>query len=409
MNQTLLEKYADLLVMSGLHVKPGQLVVVRAPIEAYELVRLVTKKAFKQGAKDVVVKYNDEEVTHEHYLHADPSCFESVPTYESAFYNETAKDGACYLSLIGEDPDLMKDVDPKRMSSYQAQLKNATQFYRNALDTMESQWCIAAVSTKKWAKKIYNTQDAKERLWEDIFKVSRVDEQDPNENWEKHRLSFEHKVKILNDLKISSLHYTNALGTDLTVELPEGYVFCGGGSYLKDGTYYFANIPTEEIFSMPLKNGVNGKLFSSMPLSHHGALVEDFWFTFKDGKVVDYDAKNGRDVLTSILETDEGSKYLGEVALVPYGSPISLMNQQFFNTLIDENASCHFALGQSYNECIEGGLEMDKDQLLEKGANQSLSHVDFMVGTQDLSITALTHDGKEVPIFEQGRFSSLFD
>ena len=410
MNELKLEKYAKLLVYSGLHVKKGQVVVVRSPLEGYPLVRLVTKYAFEAQAKDVIVKYNDEVVDHERYLHADADVFENVREYDALFYNETAQEGACYLSLIGEDPDLMKDVDPKRMSSYQSLLKSKTKPYRQALDTMKNQWCIAAISTENWAKKVYpNQEDALNLLWEDIFTVSRIDDKDPIQNWEDHKLSFEKKVKVLNDMDIVSLHYTNSLGTDLEVGLPENYIFCGGGSYLMDGTYYFPNIPTEEIFSMPHRLKVNGKLYSAMPLCHHGALVKDFWFEFKEGRVVDYDAKEGKDVLTSILETDEGSRYLGEVALVPYGSPISQLNRQFYTTLIDENASCHFALGQSYQECIQDGLTSEEDVLLAQGANQSLSHVDFMVGTKDLSIVATTKENKQFPIFVEGRFSSLFD
>ena len=195
--------------------------------------------------------------------------------------------------------------------------------------------------------------------------------------------------------------------TDIVV--PEGYVFAGGGSFLDNGNYYFPNIPTEEIFSAPKKTGVNGKLYSALPLAYNGAVVKDFWFEFKDGQVVDYDAKEGKEVLTSILETDEGAKYLGEIALVPYGSPISAMDTLFYETLIDENASCHFALGASYNECIENGLNMSEEELLEHGMNQSFAHVDFMVGTSDLSIEATLKNGEKIFIFKNGKYTTEFD
>lgn len=412
MNKEYLNKYAKLLVQSGLNVKKNQTVVIRCPIEAVELVRLIVKECYRNGAYDVIVKYNDEVVTHERYLNANENVFNEVEDYEAAFYNDTAKKGACYLSLVGEDPDLMKDVDPSRMMNFQKSMRQKTRFYRDKLDFMECQWCVASVATKDWAKKVYPELEesaAVNSLWEAIFKVSRVDENDPNENWSEHKKSFENRVNKLNSMDIDYFHYTNSLGTDLTVKMPKGYVFCGGGSYLKDGTYYFANIPTEEVFSTPHRLGVNGRLVASMPLVHHGNLIEDFWFEFKDGKIIDFDAKKGKDVLESILDADEGSRYLGEIALVPYGSPISVMDTLFYETLIDENASCHFALGQSYAECLEDALSQDEETQKERGANQSLVHVDFMVGTKDLCIDAYTHENKKVSIFSNGKFSSEFD
>ena len=191
--------------------------------------------------------------------------------------------------------------------------------------------------------------------------------------------------------------------------LNKDYLFAGGGSYTTNNIYFFANIPTEEIFSAPKKTGVNGKLYSALPLAYNGAIVKDFWFEFKDGQVVDYDAKEGKEVLTSILDTDEGAKYLGEIALVPYGSPISALNTLFYETLIDENASCHFALGASYNECIEGGLKMSEEELLDHGMNQSFTHVDFMVGTSDLSIEATLKNGEKIFVFKDGKYTSEFD
>lgn len=406
------EQYADLLIRSGLNVKKGQTVVIRASVEVYPFVRLLSKKALAAGAGDVKVRYEDEIIAHERYRQCDEKVFDRVWEHDALFYNETSEKGACYLTLVGEDPDLMKDVDPKRIASASKAMRLQTKPYRYRLDHMENQWCIAAVATKDWAKKVYPDlpeQQATDQLWQDIYDVSRVDGNDPIENWKQHKENFEHIVDVLNTMRIRSLHYKNSLGTDLHVDLPKGYLFAGGGSPLKDGTYYFPNIPTEEVFSAPHKTGVNGKLVSSMPLNHNGSLVKEFWFEFQDGKVVDYDAKEGKEVLTSILQTDEASRYLGEVALVPVDSPIAEKNRIFYKTLIDENASCHFALGQSYGECIQNGLEMDEQQLEQAGMNQSLTHVDFMVGTRDLSIEAHTEDDRIVPIFENGRFSSWFD
>lgn len=408
--ETLLKEYAELLVKKGLNVQKGQLVVVRAPIESYPFVRFVSKAAYLAGAKDVIVRYEDEHISHMHYLYADPACFSSVMDWMAQFYNETAKEGACYLSLVGDDPDLMKDVKSERMASASKSLRQKTQYYRNLLDTMKLQWCVAAVATEAWAKKVYpQREDAIICLWKDILSISRIEEGKSIENWDRHLASFEKRVKQLNEMKIHSLHYKNSHGTDLVVELPDGYIFAGGKSTLVNGVDYVPNIPTEEIFSMPKKTGVNGRLASTMPLSHNGALVEDFWFVFENGKIIDYDARVGKDVLDSIFETDEGAMYLGEVALVPFDSPISSMNTIYYETLFDENASCHFALGQSYNECIENGLDLSNDQLEKLGANQSFVHVDFMVGSSDLSIEAKTKDDRTVTIFENGRYTAMFD
>lgn len=407
-----INKLARLIVRAGLNVKKDQLVVIHTHVEAIDLTRAVVKQAYEAGAKDVIVRYRDEIIDHEHYLHADASCFEKVRESASLFYEETAQEGACYLSIIGSDPDLMKDVDSKRMANASRLLREKTPFYRYQLDTMKAQWCVVPAATQAWANKVYpKDENALEKLWEDIFYVCRIDEKDPLDNWKEHKKSFEKKLEKLNTMDIESLHYTNSLGTDLIVKLPLHYVFEGGDSHLLDekSTAYFANIPTEEVFSAPLKTGVDGRLVASMPLIHSGSRVNDFWFEFKDGKVVDFDAKEGKDVLASILDTDEGARYLGEVALVPAGSPIHSLQRIFYNTLIDENASCHFALGKAYNECIQDGLYMDAKQLEENGLNNSFVHVDFMVGTLDLSIVAKTHSGEQIPIFVQGKWTSLFD
>ncbi len=405
-----LENYARLLIRVGLNVKENQIVVIKAPVEAYEFVQLLSKEAFFCKARDVLVRFRDEQISHQKYLYASEDTFETVPSYEADFYNQTSEQGACYLTLLGEDPDLMQDVNPKRMMAYSKAFRKETKAYRNRLDFMECQWCIAAVSTKSWAKKVYpdlDEKEAKEKLWKDILSICCVNE-DPVLTWNKRQVDFETKVKKLNDLNLKALHYTNSLGTDCTIELPKDYCFAGGGSLLKDGTLYFANLPTEEVFSAPFKYGVNGKLFASYPLNYNGALIEDFWFEFKKGRIINYGCQKGKEILDQIFDLDENARYLGEVALVPFESPISQLNRVFYETLIDENASCHFALGQSYAECIKGGLEMNEEQLLEKGMNQSIVHIDFMVGTEDLNIEGITEKNERISIFEKGSYSSLF-
>ncbi|MDY3036678.1 MAG: aminopeptidase [Absicoccus sp.] len=395
------ENYAKLLIQVGLHVKRNQIVVIQAPVEVYSFVEALSQEAFRAGAKDVIVRYRDEIISHHRYLYADD--VEKVPSYVSDLYNQTAKKGACYLYLVGDDPNLMKDVDPKKFTNYRKAFRKDTAFYRHQLDFMHCQWCVAAVATRSWSKQIYGHEDT-HRLWQDILRICHVDEKDPVDTWEKRKQQFEKRVNWINSLELRSLHYRNHLGTDLMVELPEHYRFAGGNSLLIDGTSYFANIPTEEIFAAPLKKGIQGKLVASMPLSHQGTLIKDFWFQFKDGKVIDFDAKEGKQVLAEILSTDAGSSYIGEIALVPYDSPISNYHQIFYETLIDENASCHFAFGQSYPECIEKGLSMTSEELKEHGLNQSNIHVDFMVGTKDLQIEGKTRKGEEITIFQNGNF-----
>ena len=400
------EKYADLIVRAGLNVQKDQIVVIRCNVEMRDFVKLVAKACFSVGSKDVVVNYSDDEINRMRYQTKNRMPYD----YEADFLNETALKGACYLTLVGEDPDAMKGVEPSLLSRFSKELRLKTQPYRNQLDYLKSSWCVASCPTLSWAKKVYpNSKNPLDDLWKDILKVSRVDEGNTIENWNMHRASFEKRVNILNQLDIQSVHYKNNLGTDLIVELPDSYIFAGGGSFLDNGNYYFPNIPTEEIFSAPKRDGVNGKLYSALPLAYNGSVVKDFWFEFKDGRVIDYDAKEGKDVLTSILDTDEGAKYLGEIALVPYGSPISALDTLFYETLIDENASCHFALGASYNECIKDGLKMNEEQLLEHGMNQSYTHVDFMIGTSDLSIEATLKNGERLFIFKDGKYTREFD
>lgn len=287
-------------------------------------------------------------------------------------------------------------------------MHKACQTFYDHLDLGIDRWCIAGAPSLAWANKVFpdmSDKEAVQALWQAIFKVTRCDHNDPIEAWNDHRRSFERRVKILNEKKIKSLHYTNSLGTDLTIGLNDKYLFAGGGSYTTDGVYSFPNIPTEEIFTSPNKKSVDGIVYSAMPLNYNGNIIDEFTITFKDGRIVDYSAKQGYDVLKSIIETDEGSHYLGEVALVPYDSPIRNMGILFYNTLFDENASCHLAIGRGFSECIEDGLTMNKEQLLEKGINDSLTHVDFMIGTDDLSIVATLDDGEEFVVFENGNFA----
>lgn len=334
--------------------------------------------------------------------------FANVPAWFSSFRNDYAAKGAAFLSIVSNDPEGLKGIDPSKVALWSKNASMACKPFNDSLDLGINAWCVAGASSIKWANKVYpdmSDSEAVEALWNAIFKAAKVTSDDPLATWQEHRKSFEARVKHLNDLNLKSMTYTNSLGTDLTVTFNDDYLFAGGGGYTTSNLYYFPNIPTEEIFTSPARNGTNGVVYSSLPLNYNGNLIDEFKMVFKDGKIIDFDAKVGKDVLNEMLNIDEGSRYLGEVALVPYDSPISNMKTLFYNTLFDENASCHLAIGKGFGECIKDGLTMSKEQLLEKGINDSLTHVDFMIGTSDLKIVGTTKDDQEVMIFENGNFA----
>lgn len=402
-----LSKYAKLIVKAGVNVQPGQIVVIDAPVENANLARLITKEAYLQGAGEVVVRYSDEVVSRYKYEYLSTEKFADVPDWFASFRNDYAKENAAFIIIESSNPEALKGIDPKKIALWSKSVNQACKPFYDGMDLGNNPWCIVAASSLKWANKVYpdmSDQEAITALWQAIFKASKVIDDDPIDTWQKHRHSFEKRVNYLNNLNLKTLRYTNSLGTDLTVTLNDEYVFAGGGSYTNKGIYYFPNIPTEEIFTSPYRNGTNGVVYSSLPLNYNGNLINNFKLVFKDGKIVDFDCKTGKDVLEAIINIDEGSRYLGEIALVPYDSPISNLKTLFYNTLYDENAACHLALGKGFSECIKDGLSLNKEQLLEKGINDSLTHVDFMIGTSDLKIVGVTNDSQEVLIFENGNF-----
>lgn len=402
-----LQKYARLTVQAGMNVQKGQILVIDAAVESVELVRLITKEAYEIGAKEVVVRYNDEEVSKLKYQYADKELFGIIPRWVSDFENDYAQENAAFLTIVSNDPEGYKGIDPTKISLWSASFHKACQPFFDSLDLGINTWCIIGASSVKWANKVFpdmSDDEAVEALWNAIFKATKVDNDNPVEAWQNHRRSFEKRIKYLNELKLDSLTYTNSLGTNITIGLNKDYVFAGGGAATTKDIYFFPNMPTEEIFTTPSKDRADGIVYSSLPLNHNGNLINEFYLEFKDGRIIDYGAKEGLDVLKEIIEMDEGSHHLGEIALIPYDSPISNMDTLFYNTLFDENASCHFAIGKGFAECIKDGLTMNKEQLFEKGVNDSLTHVDFMLGTADLEIHGKTTDGKDVKIFTNGNF-----
>ncbi|MCH4239448.1 MAG: aminopeptidase [Oscillospiraceae bacterium] len=405
--QESLKKYAHLIVHKGCNLKKGQELYISARLEAASLVRLVTEEAYKAGAKTVTLDWSDEKTSRLRYDYEPLEEFEHFPKWKSEMYNGVAERGGAILSILSDDPLNFAGVDPKKVTTSRKASKSACKSFYDGMDFGHNVWCIVGAASPVWAKRVFPNLPgpaALSRLWEAIFHSVRVDTPDPEKAWDEHRRSFEKRCAFLNEKQFDKLVYHNSIGTDITLGMPKNHVWQGGGSQTVDGVYYFPNMPTEEIFCTPDRTRTNGTVHSALPLSYQGVMIDDFSITFQDGKAVSCSAATGEDALQAIIDTDDGSKMLGECALIPNQSPISDMGILFYNTLYDENAACHFALGMGFPECVKGGLDKTKEDLMKLGINDSSTHVDFMLGTKDLSITGITADGEEVPIFRNGNW-----
>jgi aminopeptidase len=382
--------------------------VVTAPIEAAAFTREVVEQGYAAGAGHVTVIWNDDELSRLEYESCPLDYFEQTPSWKREQLNSLAKTGACFLWLDGSDPDALKGIDPAKPAAA-SRSRNATcSVWRHGMDFGENAWSIAGVPLEAWSRKVFpdlSAAEAQLRLWEAILDVSRVDGEDPAEAWETHDAAFEKNKRILNERHFDSLHYVSSNGTDLTIGMTDAHIWEGGSASTVSGTKFFPNIPTEEVFTSPDRMRAEGVVHSAMPLVHAGSTVRDFWFRFHEGAVVDYGAEQGREVLRHILETDENAVRLGECALISKNTPIRESGLLFYSTLYDENASCHLALGTGFPDCYEGGCAMDEDALLVHGVNHSHTHVDFMIGADDLSISGVTAAGEEIPVFVHGQWA----
>lgn len=407
-NRSLLEKYARLAVRRGVNVQKGQPLVIRAGVDGAEFVRMCVKEAYLAGASTVTVDWRDDELTRCKYEYQTLETLQEIPDYEYQKKKYEQDHHACYLSISSAAPGNLKDIDPKKIRAYGAAYAEKMDDLDHYLMNNEGQWCVIGLPGVKWAKAVYPDlpeDEAFEKLLEAILKVSHVTrDNDPVKAWEEHDAVLIGHAKKMTDYNFEKLHFTSELGTDLYVGLVKDHIWVGGGDYTPEGVYFDPNIPTEEVFTMPEKTGVNGIVYASKPLSYNGKVIDGFWFRFKDGKIVEHGAKVEEETLTELLEFDEGSRYLGEVALVPYDSPISKMNLLFFNTLYDENAACHLAIGNPYPENLKGGNEMSPEELKAHGANSSRQHEDFMFGTKDMSVDGITYGGEVIPVFRKGNF-----
>ncbi|TVY10675.1 aminopeptidase [Paenibacillus cremeus] len=402
-----LEKYAELLVRVGVNIQPGQTLIIQSPLETVQLTRKIVQKAYEAGAKYVQVEWEDEGVTRTRYEYAPDESFSFYPEWTAKMMEQLAEGGGALLNIKVPDPELFKGIDTWKVTSATKAMAVARQTFQSYVRTNKLAWCLVKAPTKAWAAKVFPELPEEERvsaMWDTIFQMNRVYADDPVAAWREHIAKLKEVQEVLNRKNYKRLHY-KAPGTDLSVELPEGHLWLGGGDTNERGVYFVANMPTEEVYSMPNRTGVNGKVTSTMPLNLNGRLVDKFSLTFKDGKVVDYTAEVGYENLKALLETDEGASFLGEIALVPHDSPISNLNRIFFNTGVDENASCHFAVGSAYPVNIQGGTKMTKDELIARGANVSLTHADFMVGSAELDIDGELPDGTVEPVFRHGNWA----
>ena len=403
-----LQKYAELSVRTGVNVQPGQEILVQCAIDNAKFGRMVVKACYEAGAKAVYLRWKDDATARLHYEYQTVETLENEPEWSAAGHNYIAQKRGGIINILSSDPEAFKGVESAKLLASTKRMHELTKEFEAVMDKNELQWNIVAVPSEPWAKKMFPNlpaAEAVEKLWEAIFATCRMDEADPVAAWRAHGEKLVAKAKWLNEQKFVKLRYQNSLGTDFTVGLPEGHIWAGGGDRTEQGVDYFPNMPTEEVFTMPHADQADGVVKSALPLSYQGTLIDRFSLTFAGGKVVDYAAEEGFEALKRLLETDEGSLHLGEVALVPYDSPISNLGILFYNTLFDENASCHLALGACYPNTLAGGVELTKEELRQKGGNDSINHVDFMVGTKDLSITGVKADGTEVPVFVNGNFA----
>ena len=406
MKKTIMRKYAKLAVQKGVNLQKGQGAVLQASVSEHEFAEMVAEEAYRAGAKWVRMEWTDQAVTRLHYRHQTVTELCKVADWTVEKMKFTAKELPCMIHIASADPDGLKGINPGKM---QKAMIAQSKVFKPIQDEMENkyQWTIVAVPSRAWAKKVFpgeRTSTAVEKLWEEILRAVRVTEDnDPVAEWDSHNKTLREKCEALNALDLDYLHYQAPNGTDFKCWLIPGGTWHGGCDTLATtGVDYNPNMPSEEVFTSPLRGRCEGTVVSTLPLSYQGTVIPKFSMDFKDGKAVAVHAEEHQELLEKMITMDEGAAMLGELALVPYDSPISNSGVLFYNTLFDENAACHIAMGRGFNETIPGFADMSKEQLKEKGINDSMIHVDFMIGCKELNITGYTRDGKEVAIFKDG-------
>ncbi|WP_126993052.1 aminopeptidase [Thermosipho globiformans] len=396
----MLKKYAEVALKIGLNLQKDQILFIKAPIDAREFVEKVVETAFEIGAFDIYVKWSDEVITKTRLKNAPINALKEFPEWEIKASEYLLDKKGAVLSITGGDPDALKDVPPERIGIFTKTVNTANKDIMRRMMANEISWCVVAYPTRKWAKKVLGEENT-EKLLEYILKASRI-EGDPVKNWQEHIDNLKRITKFLNEKQFDYLKYEGP-GTDLTVGLPENHIWLSATQENMSGITFVPNIPTEEIFTAPHKDKINGVVTNSLPLVYGGNVIDKFTLEFKDGKIVNYKAEVGEKILETILNTDEGARRLGEVALVPVNSPIYQMKTIFYNTLFDENAASHFAFGRAYPNCIKGGTKMNEEQLRQNGLNTSLTHVDFMVGNENMNVYGIKA-GEKITLMKNGKW-----
>ena len=406
MKKSVLRAYARLIAESGVNVQKGQEVFITAGLDQPEFVAMVVEECYRRKAKKVVVDWNYQPLTRLHVRHQSLTTMSTLDNYEEARWQHYVDTIPCRIYLESEDPDGLRGVDQEKMAKAQQKKYPIIKGYRDQIEN-KYQWCIAAVPGVKWAKKLFpelRASQAVEKLWEAILHTSRVND-DPVAAWDAHNKDLKSRCDYLNGLGIRELQYRASNGTDLRVGMIPEAQFCGGGETSLQGIFFNPNIPTEECFISPKRGVAEGIVYSSKPLSYQGQLIDRFWIRFREGKAAEWGAEENEALLTKLITMDEGSAYLGECALVPFNSPINETGILFYNTLFDENACCHLALGMGFADTIRDFEHKTLDECRALGVNDSMIHEDFMIGTADLSIDALCEDGRTVPLFRNGTWA----
>jgi aminopeptidase len=408
-NEAYLDEYLELVVRHGVNIQKGQELLISCPVDCAPIARKAMAVAFKYGAKNVHMRWGDDICGRIKFLEADDSIFDTFPEWDKLMMESLANGGAAFLRIEASDPEAMKGVDPTRLSRFTKASSVAMKPYFEKIITGGVRWSIAAVPCEAWAKKVFpnaaSPEDAVKLLWENIFTAVRVNgDGKAVEKWQAHKDALSRRRNLLNEYKFESIHLKNSAGTDLNMKLPKTHVWKGGADIAKDGVEFLANIPTEEVFSAPQLDGVDGTVVGTMPNVFRGNLIDGYSITFKDGKVVSFDAKVGKEHLEAMIKDIKNMDMLGEIALVEHDSPISNMNILFYSTLYDENASCHLALGSAYPDCIEGGSAMSAEERIAAGINVCDGHHDFMFGSADMKIVGTTASGEKITVFENGNY-----
>lgn len=404
----LLRKYATLIVRTGANVQQGQGVVIHGAVEQHEFIECLTEEAYKAGAKWVTVEWGSQKLTKLHYQHQTLESLSEVPQWREEKMQYWVDENPCRIHILSEDPDGLNGVDREKMQQSQISVYKVLKKYRDAMEN-KYQWTIAAVPSLEWAQKVFpelTDEEAVRKLWKAILQTVYVtEEQDAMEAWKLHNENFKEKCRKLNEYAFERLEYKSSNGTDFQVWLIPEAQWLGGGETALNGVYFNPNMPTEEIFTSPMKGKAEGRVVATKPLSYQGQIIENFSMVFQEGRVISCEAEKGQDLLEKMIAMDENAAFLGEVALIPYDSPINNTGLLFYETLFDENASCHIALGSGFSNTLRGFENMTKEETRALGINDSIIHVDFMIGAEDLNIKGYCKDGSWVEVFRNGNWA----